>query len=77
MPRWVDDNHPLVAGMIVGALQARGINAEPLMAPEDERRPGDDYTPSFGFRMFDRDWIIDVKPAQPRISDRGVNDGRP
>ena len=63
-PRWADDtSHPLVAGIVLGSLLARGLDAETELAPEDERRPGDDFLPSILLTTQDLRWRITIEPA--------------
>ena len=63
-PRFVDATHPLLTGTIVGALQARGIDAVAELAPDDERRDGDDYLPSCIVTFGDRQWRVSVQPVE-------------
>ena len=64
MPRFTNTRHPLVMGMVVGALQAQSLDAVPELAPEEEREEGDDYLPACILTVDGERWRISVEAAE-------------
>lgn len=62
MPRYHDPGHALVAGMVLGAFQACGMQAVAEVAPDAERAPGDDYLPSCILTVGASRWRVTVAP---------------
>ena len=64
MPRFASEYHPLLAGMVCGALQESGFDAKPELAPDEERSSGDDYLPSCLLTYEGRQWRVSVEPVE-------------